>query len=671
MTPQQEKQLRLQARARGYDKAKEDAFVEFARQKSVAQAPQQAPEPEPQGDGFFKSVAKGIVNPFLRLGATANALGTSKALGGKGANLQPVNVPVFGETKPIASKKDALGVGAELASLAVGGGGTGQIIKQGLKQAVVRGAVQGARAGVVSGGLYSGGQALQQNKSTLDTLKDTATGATLGGVTGGVLGATTPLVSKGFSSLKNTIKSPLSSNARDKVVKQVESKYDELFTGTKSAKKSYTRSTAQGKTPSRFLAEHGLIVDIKDGKINSQAVIEKISKQAEPLEDVLDDILRAKDTTLPTSSRISLDKLADSAKKRISTESNIAGGYIEQQYADIDKLISSLKKAYGDTVGLSTLNKIKRGQWQQSKVFDMTRPNYAKDSHYALGKEAKEMIENAVAETDIKKLNQYLGDHFDAINNLQKIDGNAIKGGRLGNYFGRTIGAVVGAKGGPLGSLAGAAGGDYVSKVMQNNYIANPIKRMLLKKVTPDNPAFKAAQKALLDIEMDKSSRLLPAASGKAFKKSQTVTATPDVINLPSKTPPSVDTPFKGNGALSRGSLYAAAPIAGIEKDDQGNFKFNPEKAAAAVALTAGGSKLLRKYPNIDKATQKEMVAAIDYIRLKKPFNQRMEDDIGYLVEFLTNRYGVKEPKTMAQVANMFEKYLNKGQTKGAMSIFK
>src|ERR1044072_416535 len=154
MTSQQEQQLRLQAQVRGYDAETTERFIEFAKQKEqTAPTPQPTPQKQ-EGEGFFKSLAKGVASPFLRLGATAQAFGTSKILGGPGADTSPKNVPFFGEQKHITTAKDALGVGAELASYAVGGGEATQIAKQGFKQAVKQGVIQGAKAGGLSGALY-------------------------------------------------------------------------------------------------------------------------------------------------------------------------------------------------------------------------------------------------------------------------------------------------------------------------------------------------------------------------------------------------------------------------------------------------------------------------------------------------------------------------------------
>src|SRR5215216_5601388 len=435
--------------------------------------------------------------------------GKALDLGNRAFEDQKVSLPKGGDyaiepqRSGASGAKQIVGDAAKTASYLYTPAKGAKVLKAGSKGAVKEGFIQGAKTGAVGGAAYSGGQALIDDKSAEDVVKDTLTGAVVGGATGGAIGGVVPLVAKGAQKATQLIKDKtglgvksVDSTVKNKIINEVESKYDELFTGTKSAKKAFTKSTTQGKTPSRFLAEHGLIVDTEGGKVNIQSTVEKINKQAEPLEDVLDDILKTKDAN-PSAPKISLDELGVKAKRRISTETNKASGYLQKQYAEIDNFINELKQSFGDSVNLSTLNTIKRGQWQQSAVFDATRPSYTKDIHYALGREAKDLIETSVEEADIKGLNSYLGDHYDAIKNLQKIDGNAVKGGRLGKYFARTVGAAIGAQGGPLGSIAGAFGGDFVSGVMQNNYITNPIKKMMLERIPFDSPIYNEAQKSL------------------------------------------------------------------------------------------------------------------------------------------------------------------------------
>src|SRR5687767_14935784 len=76
MTPQQEKILRQEAKARGYDKAQQDAFIEFA----ASQMPASTPADEtsaPRQDGFFKSLAKGVAKMPARVGASVYNIGAA------------------------------------------------------------------------------------------------------------------------------------------------------------------------------------------------------------------------------------------------------------------------------------------------------------------------------------------------------------------------------------------------------------------------------------------------------------------------------------------------------------------------------------------------------------------------------------------------------------------
>lgn len=559
MTKQQEQQLRLQAKARGYDKAKEDAYVEFIRNKIEARPQISQPEPPQKkaGDGFLKTLVKDPIKTLIvKPGVRAAQAGIALFGGERGKQFAEkdisVDLPVLGkfdieaQRTGVSGAKQVAGDAFKSASYLFTPGKAAGAVKQGLAQKSLRTAFKGGfKTAAPGGAAYSGGEALIQDKPTKEVVKDTIVGGAVGGLAGGLLNTSVAAGAKGYQASKNLFK-PAEGPKVSKAVSHLESKYEELFTGTKPARRTFTKSTQQGKTPARFLAEHGYIVDVEKGKINPQGVIEKINKNTEPLEEVLDDILKTKDQMTPETNRVTLDLLGRKAKQSLNTETNRASGYLQQQHKEIDRIIGELKASYGDTVTLSQLNAIKRGQWRQSKVFDATRPSYTSDIHATLGKEAKETIEEMIPEADIKALNRYLGDHYDAIKNLQRIDGNAVRGGRLGNYFGRTLGAVIGAKGGPLGSIAGAYGGDVVASIMQNYYLATPIKRMLLQRITQSNPAYSKAQAALSKLKAGQSMMRLPAPKPGSPKQSIHLP-----INQPTKIVPS-DQPFKGKGALSR-----------------------------------------------------------------------------------------------------------------------
>jgi hypothetical protein len=546
LTPRQELELRKYGKEQGLSQEKINEFISAKKSErplSIFAPPKDQPKKE--GDGFLKSLVKDpiktlIVKPGTRIAqagvaAVAAATGNNELLE---RAYQDVDLKTpFGRYKIEGQKSGAAGAAqiagdaAKAASYLYTPGaaaGVKSTAGRGFKQAVT----QGAKSGAIAGGLFGGGDAAGDDPSAASILKGAATGAVTGAAAGAILSGTAEGASQIKKGISNKISSYKNATADSPLVKkakqQLEQKYNEVFSSTKLGKKTLDKSTAQGKNPAKFLSEHGYILDVEKGKINAVPTIEKISKNVEPLEDVLGDILSVKDKSLPDSSRISLNDLGRRAKTKLNTDTNRASGYLQKQYQEIDRVVGELKQSFGDTVNLSDLNNIKRGQWAQSKVFDATRPSYSSDIHYSIGTTAKDLIEQSIPEADIKSLNAYIGDHLDVIKNLQKVNGNAVKGGRLGNYFARTVGSIVGAQGGPLGSIAGAFGGDYVSNIMQSYYIANPIKKMLLQKIEATNPAYKAAQKALQQLRNSEASRLLPAPKFGAPKQSINIP-----INLP------------------------------------------------------------------------------------------------------------------------------------------
>lgn len=470
------------------------------------------PQTQSQQDGFISSVVKDpikqlIVRPGVRIGQALVGLG-AEAFGSEQTKQradqfaqadQKVHIPILGDYTIEGQKMgmsgvkqiggDALKSASYLytpgaASSAFKGATTaGQVIKTA--------AIQGAKSGAMIGGMYNAGDSLQQNQSLGDTLSNTLKGALGGAVVGGATSAAVTGAIQGFNSLK------------DKAAQTTIAKYDELFSNTKAGKNLLDKSSQQGKSPSKFLVEHNFIVDVEKGKINATPTIDKIQTHAQQYDDVLDQILQVKDETLGAD-QISLQSLGNKVKEKLaSNPQNKASGYLNQQYKQVNGIINDLTSQYGDTVNLQTLNQIKQAQWKQASVFDATRPNYSKDIHYNFGSVAKNTIEDLVQQVDVKSLNNYIGDHYNAIKNLQRLDGKTVKGGRLGGYFGRVVGSIAGSSHGPVGAIMGAQIGDSVSTIMQNNYLSNPLKKILLARIPQESPMFADAQAALAKLKTD------------------------------------------------------------------------------------------------------------------------------------------------------------------------
>lgn len=546
--PQRVQAARQLLQQRGYTPP-DPSRVQAAKQ--LLQQPQApAPQPAPKQDGFFKSLVKDpiktlLVKPAVRVAQAGIAgygalTGNQKALDVSTKDTN-VHIPILGNYNIEAQKTGAAGVGQIAAdalktatylvnpTIPKAGPTATLATKVGTRLAKIGvGATTGYASDVASN--------LEQGKNGKDIFKPgvgTAIGTAIP-----VLGGVRELA----GGAKNTVKASL----QKKAVSDLTEKYNELFTGTKSGKNVLQKSVGAGKNPSEFLAKSGYIIGVgKGGKIDTQPVIQEIQQNADSFEGVFSKILQEKDATLPVDQHINLSRLAQATKSRLATPQNKASGNLSKMNAEVDSVVNELRAQFGDKVNLSTLNMVKRGQWAQTKVFDATKPAFSKDVSYNLGKSAKELIEKHIPEADIRAFNAYLGDHYDTINNLQKLDGKTVNGGRLGKYFARTIGAIAGAKGGPIGSLLGAEAGDTISGIMQSNSIANPVKRVILSQISKESPVYGEAQAALQKLKLGQLKLPAPKAG------SPTVSVNVP-INQPSKVVTPGTTPFKGTGALSR-----------------------------------------------------------------------------------------------------------------------
>ena len=92
-----------------------------------------------------------------------------------------------------------------------------------------------------------------------------------------------------------------------------------------------------------------------------------------------------------------------------------------------------------------------------------------------MGNAMKTAIENSVRNLHgdigaeaIIKLNAHIGELLQAERFLEALNGSKLPFGLIGRHFARTVGAIIGMKGGPLGSLAGAITADELVTLYQN-----------------------------------------------------------------------------------------------------------------------------------------------------------------------------------------------------------
>lgn len=138
------------------------------------------------------------------------------------------------------------------------------------------------------------------------------------------------------------------------------------------------------------------------------------------------------------------------------------------------------------------------------------------------------------------------------------------------------------------------------------------------------------------------------------------------VAGLAQKTQQVLQRPKQIVQGLASGvkSHLSQAPIGQMM---QGNF----QQAGAQLSQTFGSPEFITgfvgglkpKFPKmIDNFTKDEMIQAIDYIRLKQPYSQKMEESIGYLAD----KFGGS--KTMGGIANRFQQLVERTKTRDISS---
>ncbi|TCU78870.1 hypothetical protein EDE08_101652 [Bradyrhizobium sp. R2.2-H] len=297
---------------------------------------------------------------------------------------------------------------------------------------------------------------------------------------------------------------------QSKAVSALESDIREAAYG--NSQKVLVRSETRGKDPVRFLAERNIKPDVKGGKMVTAEKADALHASADPLNDHLDMGLAELEQSTP---RRKLSDLEQRAIKNVRTERNIANNSAGDFEAGIRREFAEYRKSFGDEITLRQANAIKRGKWGKTP-FDASKPLQS-DINYAIGRAMKDDIEATVPKEafGIHELNAHIGDIYDAEKFLRTLDGQTVKGGRLGKYSGRIIGAAVGSSGGPLGTFFGALGGDMVAELLQRSTFSNPVRALLLRNLQKADPA---AYQQVLDFMkragMERDTRLaLPGAS--------------------------------------------------------------------------------------------------------------------------------------------------------------
>ena len=240
--------------------------------------------------------------------------------------------------------------------------------------------------------------------------------------------------------------------------------------------RNYTaKQTAKGIDVKGNIANTDLLKDSVDstGTLRTKqpgGAIDQYNEFIKPQEDIVSKILAKEGKTIP---------LADVKTQMTDAvnNSNIKGSAKATAMDGVKKEINGLKldtDAQGN-IPIATIH--------QAKVSKYANINYMNPesgtSDKLIAKTLKDIVEKNTTSANVKALNAELSQHYANIGYLEKLDGAKVAGGKLGKYFAKTIGGMVGSHFGPLGTIAGAEVGGRLSGATMESQLSKGIGKNL------------------------------------------------------------------------------------------------------------------------------------------------------------------------------------------------
>lgn len=320
---------------------------------------------------------------------------------------------------------------------------------------------------------------LSQGNTNLGQILTPGLGTLTGGVAGGILPKIMGSLGKTFT--------------EEGAVSAAEDNVEKSIGATKSGRNFLSDSSGVGMNPSKLIVRSGSIPDIVDGRFVTDTAEQNIQKRIGQLGEArataLDKVIKP----------ISVDELRQEALGQVGALK--ATGETGSMSTKINKIFDDFKSTYGDTISAKDLEKIKEAQAGASGIYKRTGQIGEQNASSIIGNVARGKIESLADEAGfpgMNEYNQYIKEHYNAMDALNKLNGQTVKGGRLGNMLrGHTIAGISGLAasslgGGFLGTLAAAGGGEagnaILSKILGETSISNPLRDAVMSKIAQENP---------------------------------------------------------------------------------------------------------------------------------------------------------------------------------------
>lgn len=237
----------------------------------------------------------------------------------------------------------------------------------------------------------------------------------------------------------------------------------------------------------RNLAQEGYVPEI-EGRLA------KFDSSFNDLKARQTEVMEKLDSILETSSSVAkIDDLYEMSRKALAENPQIVGGLARSQ-AELERLFSSYRQKFGDTLTAKQVNQIRKESNELTKAFKDT-DKFSADTASELGKVTRKWLDENVPDNTVRAANAEWArlnrlDVTMQILNNQQVDVGML-GRALGSYVTTVAGATAGiAVGGPGGlviaGLLAKIGGDKMADMIRQR-IFNPETASKIREVMQSN----------------------------------------------------------------------------------------------------------------------------------------------------------------------------------------
>lgn len=375
----------------------------------------------------------------------------------------------------------------------------------------------------------------EEKLATLKSFADKATQKlSIGTGTGGTdaINVVNNVVQKPFdiaSATASKVVDKIQTGTRSTIDGLIEKDVNNLLNSTKGISNKVKNYSSLGTDIKKELTDPSIFKGIKvdNKKINPDEALSVVNDRLDRLTEAKSKILPELDNKVPGISKQTI---------RENAINDIRGKYTLADEQDIINGIDKQLAAYPDTMKISEVDALRakfRTSARNAKGLQKSSSEYSALEN-GTRKTVFDVTDNLPFDTsgEYKQLNSNIKNLINTADFLDNtLRNQVVKGGRLGEYVARGLGAVAGSQFGVFQTILGAETGGFISNVLTNNQLGSSLKMKIIKEITDDPIVIQKAEELLKNVKNINVPRL--PAPRDSFR---TVKGSGNTINLPEKT---------------------------------------------------------------------------------------------------------------------------------------